>query len=134
MLKIADRCSEHISMNKILGNNLRFIRGLKKMTLIQLAEKMKVKYQQVGKYELDQNQMCAFRLWQASNILGCKVKYFFDATYIKRMHDYHSSKIRSNQPMPDELLDIDKLQADVARELDWSDYIEERKKTILENV
>ena len=51
-------------MNKIIGNNLRFIRKLKKMSLMQLAEKMNIKYQQVGKYELGQNQLCAFRLYR----------------------------------------------------------------------
>ena len=95
------------SMNKVIGNNLRFIRKLKKMSLMQLADKMNVKYQQVGKYELGQNQLCAFRLWQVSHILGCKIKYFFDKDYINKMYGYHSANIRRNSAMPSELLDID---------------------------
>ena len=84
---------------------------------MQLAEKMKVKYQQVAKYELGQNQLCAFRLWQASHILGCKIKYFFDKDYINKMYGYHRTNIRRNAAMASELLDVDLLQAELDNEL-----------------
>ena len=121
------RSGDHNSMNKLIGNNLRFIRKLKKMSLMQLADKMNIKYQQVGKYELGQNQLCAYRIWQASNILGCKVKYFFDETYIKRMHGYHSTQIKRAAAMPSELLDIDLLQAELDNELAYIDFRETQK-------
>ena len=114
-------------MNKVIGNNLRFIRKLKKMSLMQLADKMNIKYQQVAKYELGQNQLCAFRLWQASHILGCKIKYFFDKDYINKMYGYHSAKIRRNSAMPSELLDVDLLQAELDNELAYIDFREEQK-------
>ena len=129
MLSKSMRTKDHHSMNKVIGDNLRFIRKLKKMSLMQLADKMKVKYQQVAKYELGQNQLCAFRLWQASNILGCKVKYFFDDTYIKRMHGYHSTQIKRNSAMPSELLDVDQLQLEVDNELAYIDFRETQKNT-----
>ena len=121
------RTKEHHSINKVIGDNLRFIRKLKKMSLMQLADKMNIKYQQVGKYELGQNQLCAYRIWQASNILGCKVKYFFDETYIKRMHGYHSTQIKRAAAMPSELLDVDLLQAELDNELAYIDFREEQK-------
>ena len=127
MLRKLDRSGDHNSMNKLIGNNLRFIRRLKKMSLMQLADKMNIKYQQVGKYELGQNQLCAYRIWQASNILGCKVKYFFDETYIKRMHGYHSTQIKRAAAMPSELLDIDLLQAELDNELAYIDFRETQK-------
>ena len=114
-------------MNKVIGDNLRFIRKLKKMSLMQLADKMNIKYQQVAKYELGQNQLCAFRLFQASNILGCKIKYFFDKDYITKMYGYHSANIRRNSAMPSELLDIDLLQAELDNELAYIDFREEQK-------
>ena len=123
------RTKEHHSINKVIGDNLRFIRKLKKMSLMQLADKMNIKYQQVGKYELGQNQLCAYRIWQASNILGCKVKYFFDETYIKRMHGYHSTQIKRAAAMPSELLDIDLLQAELDNELAYIDFRETQKNT-----
>ena len=127
MLSKSMRSGDHHSMNKIIGSNLRFIRKLKKMSLMQLADKMNIKYQQVGKYELGQNQLCAYRIWQASNILGCKVKYFFDETYIKRMHGYHSTQIKRAAAMPSELLDIDLLQAELDNELAYIDFRETQK-------
>ena len=127
MLSKSMRSSDHNSMNKVIGSNLRFIRKLKKMSLMQLADKMNIKYQQVGKYELGQNQLCAYRIWQASNILGCKVKYFFDETYIKRMHGYHSTQIKRAAAMPSELLDIDLLQAELDNELAYIDFRETQK-------
>ena len=127
MLSKSMRSGDHNSMNKLIGNNLRFIRRLKKMSLMQLADKMNIKYQQVGKYELGQNQLCAYRIWQASNILGCKVKYFFDETYIKRMHGYHSTQIKRAAAMPSELLDIDLLQAELDNELAYIDFRETQK-------
>ena len=116
-------------MNKVIGDNLRFIRKLKKMSLMQLADKMNVKYQQVAKYELGQNQLCAFRLWQASHILGCKIKYFFDKNYINKMYGYHSANIRRNAAMPSELLDVDLLQAELDNELAYIDFREQQKNT-----
>ena len=116
-------------MNKVIGDNLRFIRKLKKMSLMQLADKMNVKYQQVAKYELGQNQLCAFRLWQASHILGCKIKYFFDKNYINKMYGYHSASIRRNAAMPSELLDVDLLQAELDNELAYIDFREQQKNT-----
>ena len=127
MLSKSMRSGDHNSMNKLIGNNLRFIRRLKKMSLMQLADKMNIKYQQVGKYELGQNQLCAYRIWQASNILGCKVKYFFDETYIKRMHGYHSTQIKRAAAMPSELLDIDQLQLELDNELAYIDFRETQK-------
>ena len=127
MLSKSMRTKDHHSMNKVIGDNLRFIRKLKKMSLMQLADKMNIKYQQVGKYELGQNQLCAYRIWQASNILGCKVKYFFDETYIKRMHGYHSTQIKRAAAMPSELLDIDLLQAELDNELAYIDFRENQK-------
>jgi transcriptional regulator with XRE-family HTH domain len=127
MLSKSMRSGDHNSMNKVIGSNLRFIRKLKKMSLMQLADKMNIKYQQVGKYELGQNQLCAYRIWQASNILGCKVKYFFDETYIKRMHGYHSTQIKRAAAMPSELLDIDQLQLELDNELAYIDFRETQK-------
>ena len=129
MLSKSMRTKDHHSMNKVIGDNLRFIRKLKKKSLMQLADKMKVKYQQVGKYELGQNQLCAYRIWQASNILGCKVKYFFDKRYIEKMYGYHRTNIRRNSAMPSDLLDVDLLQAELDNELAYIDFREQQKNT-----
>ena len=108
---------EAIAMNTVFGNNLRYIRNRRKLTLQRLASMAGVRYQQIGKYELGVDQMSAFRIYQFSNLLKCKVKYFFDPTYIDRMNGYHTGK-SFFAAMPPELLDIDQLQADAVEAMD----------------
>ena len=75
---------EAIKANTVIGNNLRYIRNRRKLTLQRLAGLAGVRYQQIGKYELGVDQMSAYRLWQASNILGVPVRYFYDKDYISK--------------------------------------------------
>ena len=57
------------------------------------------------------------------------ISYFFDDTYIKRMHGYHSTQIKRAAAMPSELLDIDLLQAELDNELAYIDFREQQKNT-----
>ena len=111
---------EAIKTNTILGNNLRYIRNRRKLTLQKLASLAGVRYQQIGKYELGVDQMSAYRLWQLSQLLKVKIKYFFDPTYIERMNNYHKGKT-FHAAMPPELLDIDQLQAAAAETMDQAE-------------
>ena len=108
---------EAIKTNTIIGNNLRYIRNRRKLTLQKLATLAGVRYQQIGKYELGVDQMSAYRLWQLSQLLKVKIKYFFDPTYIERMQAYHKDRI-FYAAMPPELLDIDQLQQEAAEAVD----------------
>ena len=116
---------EAIKTNTIIGNNLRYIRNRRKLTLQKLATLAGVRYQQIGKYELGVDQMSAFRVLQLSKLLQCKIKYFFDPTYIQRMRNYHTQTFHA--AMPEALLDIDQLQAEAARELDFIEYRDRQK-------
>ena len=116
----ANWCNNQVTTNEVIGKNLRFIRNLRKLSLVKLGAAMNITWQQIGKYEHAHNQMNAFRLWQASNILKCKMKYFFDPTYIQRMRSFHTQTFHA--AIPEALLDIDQLQADAASELDFIEY------------
>ena len=107
------RTDQHNKVNKIIGQNLRYIRKLRKVSLQKLGAEIGVTYQQIGKYEHGSNQICAFRLWQLSNSLKCPVKYFFDGTYILRMQAYHNRVFHA--AITPELLDIDKLQEEMVQ-------------------
>ena len=111
---------EAIKTNTIIGNNLRYIRNRRKLTLQKLATLAGVRYQQIGKYELGVDQMSAYRLWQLSQLLKVKIKYFFDPTYIERKNNYHKGKT-FHAAMPPELLDIDQLQAAAAEAMDQAE-------------
>ena len=111
---------EAIKANTIIGNNLRYIRNRRKLTLQKLATLAGVRYQQIGKYELGVDQMSAFRVLQFSQLLQCKVKYFFDATYIDRMNGFHKGR-EFFAAMKPELLDIDQLQSDAVEAMDTAE-------------
>ena len=96
------------------------MRNKRKLTLEKLASLAGVRYQQIGKYELGVDQMSAYRLWQLSQLLKVKIKYFFDPTYIERMNNYHKGKT-FHAAMPPELLDIDQLQAAAAEAMDQAE-------------
>ena len=106
--------------NDTFGKNLRFIRNKRNLTLQKLAALAGVRYQQIGKYELGVDQMSAYRIWQLSQLLKVKIKYFFDPTYIERMNNYHKGKT-FHAAMPPELLDIDQLQAAAAEAMDQAE-------------
>ena len=112
----ARRTAECMTINEMIGKNLRYMRAKKKLTLQKLAALAGIRYQQVGKYELGIDQLSAYRIYQFSQILGVKIKYFFDPTYIDRMNGYHTKVYHA--AMPSNLLDIDQLQADAAEAMD----------------
>ena len=108
---------EMIKVNTVIGNNLRYIRNKRKLTLEKLAALAGVRYQQIGKYELGVDQMSAFRVMQLAQLLKVKIKYFFDPTYIQRMNGYHKDK-EFFAAMKPELFDIDQLQRDAIEHME----------------
>jgi transcriptional regulator with XRE-family HTH domain len=122
----AHRTEEHNLINKTIGQNLRYIRKLRKVSLQKLAAEMGITYQQISKYEHGTNAVSAYRLYQLGQYLKCKIRYFFDRTYILRMQGYHNRVFHA--PIPTDLLDIDKLQEDLQEELAHIDFHEIRKQ------
>jgi len=57
---------EENRVNKIVGLNIRDQRVKRKWTQTQLAEKLGITFQQIGKYEKGQNGLSASRLLQIS--------------------------------------------------------------------
>ena len=57
---------EENRVNKIVGLNIRDQRVKRKWTQTQLAEKLGITFQQIGKYEKGQNGLSAVRLLQIS--------------------------------------------------------------------
>ena len=60
------KTSEENRVNKIVGLNIRDLRIKQKWTQTQLAEKLGITFQQIGKYEKGQNGLSAVRLLQIS--------------------------------------------------------------------
>ena len=85
---------------------------------MQLAEVMKIRFQQIQKYEKGTNGMSAYRLWQASNLFGVPIRYFYDKDYISKMTGYHGLLVKKSDPIPSKDMDIDKLRKDAAEMID----------------
>ena len=60
------KTSEENRVNKIVGLNIRNQRIKRKWTQTQLAEKLGVSFQQIGKYEKGKNGLSAIRLLEIS--------------------------------------------------------------------
>lgn len=91
-----NRPIEQDRVNKIVGSNLQYIRKMKNMTQSDLANLLSVRFQQVGKYELGQNQMCAYRLWKAAKVLNTKVECFYDEHFIAKNKALYEAKFFNN--------------------------------------
>jgi transcriptional regulator with XRE-family HTH domain len=61
-----------------VGNRLRQRRRLLGYTQQKLADEVKIRFQQIQKYESGANRISASRLWQLSKALNVPVSFFFD--------------------------------------------------------
>lgn len=69
-----------------VGNRVRMRRRFIGMTQQRLAECVRIRFQQIQKYESGANRISASRLWLLSKALGVPITYFFegveDNTYV----------------------------------------------------
>ena len=73
---------EENRVNKIVGLNIRNQRIKRQWTQTQLAEKLGVTFQQVGKYETGKNGLSAVRLLQISKEFDVPYHTILDNIYV----------------------------------------------------
>jgi len=61
-----------------VGNRVRQRRRLLGMTQQRLADAVRIRFQQIQKYESGANRISASRLWTLSKALDVPISYFFD--------------------------------------------------------
>lgn len=61
-----------------VGNRVRQRRRLLGMTQQKLADSVRIRFQQIQKYESGTNRISASRLWTLAKALDVPVAYFFD--------------------------------------------------------
>ncbi|MFZ5619252.1 MAG: helix-turn-helix domain-containing protein [Pseudomonadota bacterium] len=61
-----------------VGNRVRQRRRLLGMTQQKLADAVRIRFQQIQKYESGANRISASRLWTLSKALDVPISYFFD--------------------------------------------------------
>lgn len=113
------RTDDHKEMIKVNGTNLKFMRTVSKISQQKLADKLKVTFQQIGKYENGKNQLSAWRLYECTKIFGVPFEAFFDKDYIKKMHSVHSSLIfKKNYEKPKNFLNVYRTLKDIEDQMD----------------
>lgn len=68
---------ERLEIRKVVGARVRRRRKIMGLTLVDLAELVGCKMQQVQKYETGANEIGAVRLYQLAESLDVDVQYFF---------------------------------------------------------
>lgn len=66
-------------IDKHVGARIREIRALRGLTQVDIADKLKISFQQLQKYEQGNNRASSSRLWEIAEILGVDVRAFFPA-------------------------------------------------------
>ena len=61
----------------VIGARLREIRKSKKISQVELAERVDITFQQIQKYEKGANRIPVSRLYQMAGALGVGAEYFF---------------------------------------------------------
>ncbi len=61
-----------------VGQQLKKMRIIRGMTQTDVADGLRISFQQVQKYELGRNRISASRLFELSKILGVDTSYFFE--------------------------------------------------------
>ena len=85
---------EENRVNKIVGLNIRDLRIKHKWTQTQLAEKLGVTFQQVGKYETGKNGLNATRLLEISK----EFKVSYDVILPNNIHEETEAEIIMKLP------------------------------------
>jgi len=94
---------KRIISNIEIGEKIRFFRKQKGLTLMQLAEKVGVSFQQIQKYEKGYDRICVERLQQIAQAIGIPISYFF--TNFNEVY-YVQEKTSSYDLIPKELQEI----------------------------
>ena len=72
------KSDEENILNEVVGQRLKIARRNAKLTQTNLAKKLNISFQQIGKYEKGQNGLNAIRIVQISNLLNIPKSYLLE--------------------------------------------------------
>mgnify|MGYP003627164871 FL=1 len=72
------KSDEENILNEVVGQRLKIARTNAKLTQTNLAKKLNISFQQIGKYEKGQNGLNAIRIVQISNLLNIPKSYLLE--------------------------------------------------------
>lgn len=77
-----------------VGQKLKQIRTLRRLSQTDVALKLEISFQQIQKYETGSNRISASKLFELAQILGVSPAYFFEG-----LHDIENSKAHNDPGM-----------------------------------
>ncbi len=72
------KTDEENILNEVVGQRLKIARKNANLTQTNLAKKLNISFQQIGKYEKGQNGLNAIRIVQISNLLNIPKSYLLE--------------------------------------------------------
>ena len=72
------KTDEENILNEVVGQRLKIARTNANLTQTNLAKKLNISFQQIGKYEKGQNGLNAIRIVQISNLLNIPKSYLLE--------------------------------------------------------
>jgi len=72
------KSDEENILNEVVGQRLKIARTNANLTQTNLAKKLNISFQQIGKYEKGQNGLNAIRIVQISNLLNIPKSYLLE--------------------------------------------------------
>lgn len=85
-------------IDQLIGERLKEIRKLKKLTQEDVAEKLGVSFQQIQKYENGKNRISFSRLYELSNFMNVPLESFVSNIHESASPEGFSSKPQSRIP------------------------------------
>ena len=64
-----------------VGQKLKQIRTLRRLSQTDVARKLKLSFQQIQKYEIGSNRVAASRLFELAQVLDVPTSFFFDGLH-----------------------------------------------------
>ena len=72
------RTDEELAINRIVGQNLKYLRKLNNLNQTKVGNALKVSFQQIQKYEKGTNRIGASRLQHIATVMAVPVSFFFE--------------------------------------------------------
>ena len=105
-MPVVKKHPEEIKMSLRLGHCLRVARDLKKLTQRRLGDAINVSYQQIGRYEIGENDLSVFRYWRLAAVLDIDPCRTATIAFSDTDKSFFGEKMAAGPSTEDELLSI----------------------------
>ena len=116
------RTSEEIAVNKVVGQNIKYLRKVHKLNQTKVGNAIGVTFQQIQKYEKGMNGLSALRLKQLANKFKVSLDVLVDPDMITKHRGFT------------EKMEWQEHEIEIERQLNEQEIIDKYKKSVGHNV